>query len=93
MLPPRPKSLAITAEPWTFYSGGPERRVLVGTDENGQKWTVRWCGNGAHSHWVLTPISPVNEPGEGYYVFRYPEDYERELKDQIEAAELKYRIF
>lgn len=64
--------------------------VLVGKDQNGVFWKIRWCGNGAYSHWVL---SLVGDEDHGWYVYKYPEHIERELKAQIEAAEHLYRIY
>jgi len=85
----KPKSLEIVAT---------DRR-LVGTDSEGNVWTIRWCGNGAHSHWVLTPHTSDNPKGDlntsscGWYVFDYSDDREKELREQIRTAEERYRIY
>lgn len=83
---PKPTSLDITAK------GG----RLYGVDPEGNRWAIRWCGNGAYSHWTLTPDC---DPEGGWYqfIFTGPE-YEREkksslLEKQIRAAEAKYGIY
>lgn len=73
-----------------------ENGVLIGVDQKGTRYRIRWCGNGAYSHWTITP---ENDPERGWYEFIYngPE-YEREqrsslLEKQIRAAEHTYRIY
>ena len=88
-LPPKPTSLKISVEDGR----------LVGTDESGNEWTIRWCGNGQYSHWVLTLRAADNIAGDlnmsqrGWYVFRYPESSEKRIKEQISAAEAEHRIY
>jgi hypothetical protein len=83
---PKPKSLDIIAKDGK----------LRGKDESDNWWTIRWCGNGAYSHWVLIPDA---DPETGWYEFIYRGvEYEREkrsslLEKQIRAAELKYKIY
>jgi hypothetical protein len=77
---PKPASLDIVAE----------NGKLVGTDQNGRRWYVGWCGNGQYSHWVLRLVDDVEV---GWYVYKYPENTECELKEQIQAAEHKYKIY
>jgi hypothetical protein len=87
----KPSSLKIHAEYWPWLWP-----TLVGLDNNGNRWIIRWCGNGAYSHWLLYL---ENDDENGWYEFIYggPE-YEREqrsslLEKQIRAAELKYGIY
>jgi hypothetical protein len=80
----------MSRKPTTFADITPVDGVLVGTEPDGTTWTIRWCGNGPYSHWVL---SLVSDPDEGWYVYKYPEHREAELKGQIEAAEHKYKIY
>ena len=91
---PKPTGLMIRAE------GG----RLVGTDGDGVDWTIRWCGNGAYSHWTLIPRTATNptgnlDSGRGWYEFIYTgPEYEREersslLEKQIREAERAFRIY
>lgn len=83
---PKPESLDIVAE----------NGRLRGKDKEGNWWTIRWCGNGAYSHWLLTPDC---DPERGWYEFIYTGlELEREqksstLEKQIRAAEHKYSIY
>jgi hypothetical protein len=74
----KPKSLNIIAE----------NGRLVGTDETGREWVIRWCGNGQYSHWVLH--LKTEDLWQGWYVFIFDKS---ELKQQIEAAEKKYGVY
>jgi hypothetical protein len=78
--PPKPTSLDIRAE----------NGQLVGTDNTGMNWEIRWCGNGAYSHWTL---SPVSNREIGYYVYTYHNNTDVALINQIRAAEKKHRIY
>jgi hypothetical protein len=52
----------------SYYPSGPEQNALFATDtETNTLYRIDWCGNGQHSHYVLTN---VNDPEQrGYYVF------------------------
>ena len=80
---PKPKSLTITAE----------NGRLIGVDNFGNRWLIKWCGNGQYSHWSLN--MEVNGAFEerGWYLYAYPENDEQELKEQIREAEHKFKIY
>jgi hypothetical protein len=67
-----------------------ENSRLVGTDEFGQNWVIRWCGNGSYSHWVLCPDGNMNK---GIYVYLRPNPTYETIIRQIEAAEHKFKIY
>lgn len=66
---------------------------LIGTDENGRSWVIRWVGNGQHSHWN---ISPNEDLGQGWYLYlstNSSRESDKLLEAQIRAAEHKYKIY
>lgn len=74
----RPKQLKIHVE-----DGG-----LVGVDQDEREWVIRWCGNGAYSHWWLRPKGEE----DGFYVFCYPPN-NSPLEAQIRAAEARFHVY
>jgi hypothetical protein len=65
-------------------------RRLVGTDENGIRWLISWCGNGPYSHWHLRNES---DPESGWYVYSHTHGRKDDLVEQIRAEEEKYGIY
>jgi hypothetical protein len=67
---------------------------LFAIDQHGNKWWIRWCGNGAYSHWVLMLKTEV-DPDVMFYVYASKPHYHKDefIIKQIEEAEKRYGIY